>query len=102
MNIYVSNLSFHTTEEDLKNLFSKFGSVSSAKIIMDRETNRSRGFAFVEMSSEEEGKAAMSGLNQKEIEGRPLSVSLAREKENRSGGGGGRDSFPRSNNKRFS
>ena len=98
MNIYVSNLSFHTSEEDLKTLFSKFGTVTSAKIIMDRETNRSRGFAFVEMSSEEEGNAALSGLNQKEIEGRPLSVSLAREKENRSGG---RNSFSGSNKKRF-
>ncbi len=54
MNIYVSNLSFRTSEADLKDLFSKFGSVTSAKIIMDRETNRSRGFAFVEMSSDEE------------------------------------------------
>lgn len=100
MNIYVSNLSFHTSEADLKDLFSKFGAVSSVKIIMDRETNRSRGFAFVEMPSQEEGNAAMTGLNNKEIEGRPLSVSLAREKENRSGGGG-KDSFSRSNNKRF-
>ena len=99
MNIYVSNLSFHTSEEDLKDLFSKFGAVTSAKIIMDRETNRSRGFAFVEMPSEEEGNAALSGLNQKEIEGRPLSVSLAREKENRSGGS--RNSFSRSNKKNF-
>ena len=98
MNIYVSNLSFHTSEADLKDLFSKFGTVTSAKIIMDRETNRSRGFAFVEMPSEEEGNAALSGLNQKEIEGRPLSVSLSREKENRSGG---RDSFSRSNKKKF-
>lgn len=98
MNIYVSNLSFHTSEADLKNLFSKFGTVASAKIIMDRETNRSRGFAFVEMPSEEEGNAALSGLNQKEIEGRPLSVSLAREKESRSGD---RNSFSRSNKKRF-
>jgi RNA recognition motif-containing protein len=100
MNIYVSNLSFHTSETDLKNLFAKFGTVTSAKIIMDRETNRSRGFAFIEMPSEEEGNAALSGLNQKEIEGRPLSVSLAREKENRSGGSG-RDSYSRSNKKNF-
>lgn len=99
MNIYVSNLSFRTSEEDLKELFSKFGSVTSAKIIMDRETNRSRGFAFVEMPSEEEGKAALSALNDKEIEGRPLSVTVAREKENRSGS---RNSFTRPNNKRFS
>ena len=99
MNIYVSNLSFHTTEEDLKDLFSKFGAVTSAKIIMDRETNRSRGFAFVEMPSTEEGNAAISGLNQKEIQGRALSVSLAREKEARSDN---RNSFSRSGNKRFS
>jgi cold-inducible RNA-binding protein len=100
MNIYVSNLSFHTSESILKDLFSKFGTVTSVKIIMDRETNRSRGFGFVEMPSEEEGKAALSGLNNKEIEGRALSVTLAREKENRTGGGG-KDSFSRSNNKRF-
>ncbi len=98
MNIYVSNLSFHTSEADLKDLFSKFGTVTSAKIIMDRETNRSRGFAFIEMPSEEEGNKAMTGLNNKEIEGRALSVSLAKEKEDRSGG---RNSFSRSNNKRL-
>jgi RNA recognition motif-containing protein len=98
MNIYVSNLSFHTSEADLKDLFAKYGTVTSAKIIMDRETNRSRGFAFIEMPSNEEGNKAISGLNSKEIEGRSLSVSLAREKENNSNG---RDSFSRSNNKRF-
>lgn len=98
MNIYVSNLSFHTSEEDLKNLFSKYGSVTSAKIIMDRETSRSRGFAFVEMPSEEEGNAALKGLNGKDVQGRALSVSVAREKEDR---GGGRNSFSRSGNKRF-
>ncbi|MBV9963247.1 MAG: RNA-binding protein [Parafilimonas sp.] len=97
MNIYVSNLSFHTSESDLKDLFSKYGTVTSAKIIMDRETNRSRGFAFIEMSSQEEGNKAIEGLNNKEIEGRALSVSLAREKENRSGG---RNSFS-NNNKRY-
>ncbi len=83
MNIYVSNLSFHTSEEDLKNMFSKFGTVTSAKIIMDRETGQSRGFAFVEMSSEAEGKEAMAALNNKEIEGRAISVSVAREREER-------------------
>src|SRR6478609_3521629 len=99
MNIYVSNLSFHTSEEDLKNLFSKYGGVTSVKIIMDRETNRSRGFAFVEMPSEEEGNAALKGLNGKDVEGRALSVSVARDKEDR---GGGRNSFSRSGgNKRF-
>ena len=98
MNIYVSNLSFHTSEEDLKNLFLTYGTVSSARIIMDRETNRSRGFAFVEMPSEEEGSAAIKGLNGKDVQGRALSVSVAREKEDR---GGGRNSFSRSGNKRF-
>src|SRR5580658_1045549 len=89
MNIYVSNLSFHTTDEDLKTMFNKFGEVSSAKVIMDKVSGRSRGFGFVEMSSEEEGKEAMASLNNKEIEGRPISVSVAREKEARTGGGGG-------------
>jgi RNA recognition motif-containing protein len=83
MNIYVSNLSFHTTDEDLSALFGKFGQVTSAKVIMDRESGRSRGFGFVEMASEEEGKDAMLGLNNKEIEGRAISVSVAREKEGR-------------------
>jgi RNA recognition motif-containing protein len=81
MNIYVSNLSFHTTEEDLNKMFAKFGNVASAKVIMDRESGQSRGFAFVEMPSEAEGKEAMLGLNNKEIEGRSLSVSVAREKK---------------------
>jgi len=94
MNIYVSNLSFHTTEEDLVTLFSRYGKVSSANIITDRDTNRSRGFAFVEMPSDDEGQEAIKGLNNKDIEGRALNVSVAREKEdrgnksfNRSGGG---------------
>ena len=81
MNIYVSNLSFHTTVEDLKDMFSKFGEVTSAKIILDRETNRSRGFGFIEMASEEEGREAMQKLNNKEIQGRPLSVSVAKQRE---------------------
>src|ERR1700750_804684 len=98
MNIYVSNLSFHTSEADLKDLFSKYGSVASAKIIMDRESNRSRGFAFVEMPSEEEGNEALKGLNGKDIQGRALSVSVARERQERSGG---RTSFSRSGDKRF-
>jgi len=84
--MYVSNLSFHTTDEDLKELFGKFGSVSSAKVIMDKVTERSRGFGFVEMNSDQEAKEAMAGLNNKEIEGRAISVSVAREREERSGG----------------
>ena len=83
MNMYVSNLSFHTTDEDLKALFSKFGVVSSAKVITDRETGRSRGFGFVDMESDEESNNAITGLNIKEIEGRQMAVSIARDKPKR-------------------
>ena len=86
MNMYVSNLSFHTSDEDLKNLFSQFGAVSSAKVITDRETGKSRGFGFVEMDSDAEAKEAIKNLNNKEIEGRAMSVSVAREKTERPGG----------------
>ena len=80
MNMYVSNLSFHTTDEDLRKLFSEFGTVTSAKVITDRETGRSRGFGFVEMESDKDANEAIKKLNQKEIEGKALSVSVAREK----------------------
>lgn len=80
MNMYVSNLSFHTDEEALRSLFSEFGTVSSAKIIADRETGNSRGFGFVEMDVVSEAQAAMKGLNNKEIEGRAMSVTVAKEK----------------------
>jgi RNA recognition motif-containing protein len=83
MNMYVSNLSFHTSDDDLKNLFAEYGAVSSAKVITDRETGRSRGFGFVEMGSDEEAKAAIKGLNNKEVEGRAMSVSVAKEKSAR-------------------
>jgi len=80
MNLYVSNLGFHVGDEDLKNLFSAYGNVSSAKVITDRETGRSRGFGFVEMPVDEEGKKAMKGLEGKEVEGRTISVTVARPK----------------------
>lgn len=83
MNLYVSNLSFGTADEDLKTLFSQYGAVSSAKVITDRETGRSRGFGFVEMPSDDEAREAIRGLNDKELEGRPMSVSVARPKEDR-------------------
>jgi RNA recognition motif-containing protein len=83
MNMYVSNLSFSTQEEDLKRIFEEFGEVSSAKIISDRETGRSRGFGFVEMAADAEANDAMQALNNKSVDGRTMSVSVAREKEAR-------------------
>lgn len=84
--MYVSNLSFHTSEADLRRLFEQFGMVDSARIITDRETGRSRGFGFVEMPSEEQADDAIKGLNNKEIEGRQMSVSVAREKKSNNSG----------------
>ncbi|UAY51333.1 RNA recognition motif domain-containing protein [Ferruginibacter albus] len=97
MNMYVSNLSFNVDETELNNLFSAFGTVTSVKIITDRETGRSRGFGFVEMSSDAEAKKAMDDLNFKEIDGRKISVAEAREKTERSGGGSGFRSNSRGN-----
>jgi RNA recognition motif-containing protein len=91
MNIYVSNLSFNTGDAELSSLFSTYGHVSSAKVITDRETGRSRGFGFVEMASTEEGEKAISGLNNKEVEGRAMSVTIAKEKTER----GNNNSFNR-------
>lgn len=80
MNIFVSNISFHTTENHLQDMFSRFGIVKSVKIIMDKETGRSRGFGFVEMDSQAEGTQAIDALHNTEIEGRMLNVSVARER----------------------
>jgi RNA recognition motif-containing protein len=97
MNLYVSNLGFHVNEDDLMNLFSAYGNVTSAKVITDRETGRSRGFAFVEMSSEEEGRKAIQALEGKDVQGRNISVSVAKPKTDRGnsfgGGGGGRGGY---------
>lgn len=82
--MYVSNLSFHTTDEDLRKLFMQYGTVSSAKVITDRETGRSRGFGFVEMESTKEANEATKNLNNKEIEGRSISVTVAKERESKS------------------
>ena len=81
MNLYVSNLGYHTTESDLKKMFEQYGVVSTAKIITDRETGRSRGFGFVEMSSSDDAQSAIKNLNGHEMEGRQISVSVARERE---------------------
>ncbi len=96
MNIYVSNINFRTTSESLESLFAQYGEVSSANIITDRETGRSRGFGFVEMPSEEEGQKAIDALNNTDFEGKTITVNVARPREERSdrggynrGGGGG-------------
>ena len=87
--LYVGNLAFQTTTQDLEQLFAQAGSVASAQIIEDRDTGRSKGFAFVEMSTEDEAAKAIEQFNGKEVAGRALKVNEARPKENRSGGGGG-------------
>jgi len=89
--LFVGNLSFQTTSADLQEMFSQAGTVQSASVIEDRETGRSRGFAFVEMSTNDEATAAISQFNGKEISGRALKVNEAKPRENRNGGGGGRN-----------
>ncbi len=89
MSLYVGNLSFNTSNQDLSDLFAPFGTVESANIVEDRETGRSRGFGFVEMSSKSEGEEAISSLNGKEVDGRSLTVNEAKPREARAGGGGG-------------
>lgn len=89
MKLYVGNLSFDTTTQDLEALFGESGTVTSTNIIDDRETGRSRGFGFVEMSSKEEGKAAITALDGKEVGGRSLKVNEAKPRENSGGGGRG-------------
>jgi len=88
MKLYVGNLNFRTTENTLRELFEQFGGVAEAAIINDRETGRPRGFAFVTMDNDDDGRAAIEELNGKEFEGRPLTVNEARPRENRGGGGG--------------
>ena len=96
MNIYVSNINFKTKSESLQELFEQYGEVSSANIITDRETGRSRGFGFVEMPNDAEGQAAIDALNDTDFEGMTIRVNVARPKTERndrggfnSGGGGG-------------
>lgn len=90
--LYFGGLSYNTTDDTLQAAVAPFGTVASAKVIMDRETGRSRGFGFVEMSTDEEAQAVVSGLDGKEVDGRMVRVSEARPQEN-GGGGGGRGGF---------
>ncbi len=87
--LYCGNLNFKVTSSDLEQLFTQYGKVDSAQVITDRESGRSKGFGFVEMSSEEEATAAINGLNEQEHEGRNLTVNEARPRQERSRGGGG-------------
>lgn len=89
MNLFVGNLSFETTESDLREAFEAYGTVNSAAVITDRDTGRSRGFGFVEMPTEGEARAAIEGLNDKDLQGRALRVNEARPRGSGGGGGGG-------------
>ena len=86
--LYVGGLPYSTTEQQLSELFSQQGSVTSAKVITDKFTGQSRGFGFVEMSTDEEAKKAISALNGTQMDGRPLTVNEAKPQEKRTGGGG--------------
>lgn len=93
-NIYVGNLPFSTTEDEVRDLFAAYGTVTSVTLIVDRETGRLRGFGFVEMEDDQEAGSAIEALNGSELQGRALTVNVARPREDRRGGGnrgGGRD-----------
>ena len=95
MKLYVGNLSFQTSSEDLQQLFAQAGTVESASVVEDRDTGRSRGFGFVEMASKEDGEKAIQQFNGTDLNGRNLTVNEARPREDRGnrGGGGGRGGF---------
>jgi cold-inducible RNA-binding protein len=90
MKLYVGNLSYDITNESLEELFAPFGSVRSAQVIQDRDTGRSKGFGFVEMADDNAARTAISGLNEKDFGGRPLTVNEAKPREDRGGSGGRR------------
>jgi cold-inducible RNA-binding protein len=87
--LFVGNLSFSTTENDLQDAFAAYGTVTEANLMMDRATGRARGFGFVTMSTPEEAQKAIEGMNGKSVDGRALTVNLAKPREERAGGGGG-------------
>ena len=87
--LYVGSLAYSITDDKLKEIFAEVGTVTSAQVILDRDTNQSKGFGFVEMSTEDEAKEAIKTLNGKEVDGRALMVNEARPNEDRSSGGGG-------------
>jgi RNA recognition motif-containing protein len=91
--LYVGNLSYATTDDTLRALFSPFGTVESAQVVMDRESGRSKGFGFVEMAASQEADAAIKALNGKDHDGRPLTVNEARPRTDSGGGGGGRGGY---------
>ncbi|MDR2808378.1 MAG: RNA-binding protein [Spirochaetaceae bacterium] len=91
--LYIGNLSYNTTEDGLRNLFGQFGSVVSTKIIIDRETGNSKGFGFIEMGTDEEANAAITGTNGREFDGRQLRVNEAMDKPRRDRGYGGGNSW---------
>ena len=102
MNIYVSNLSFNVQDEDLKSYFADYGEVSSAKVINDKESGRSRGFGFVEMTDDAAAQKAIAELDGATVDGRAIKVSVAKPREERSGGGNNnRRSFSNSSNSRW-
>jgi RNA recognition motif-containing protein len=91
--LFVGNLSFNTTENDLQDAFAAHGTVTETNLMMDRMTNRPRGFAFVTMSSPEEAQKAIAAMNGKDMDGRALTVNVAKPREERTGGGGGRREY---------
>ena len=99
--LYVGSLPYSVNDDKLKELFAEMGTVTSAQVIMDRDTNQSKGFGFVEMSSDEEAQKAIKELNGKEIDGRTIMVNEARPKEDRSGGGGGGGGYNRGGPNRY-
>ena len=99
MNLYISNLSYNISDADLRQLFADYGEITSAKVIMDRETGKSRGFAFVEMTSDEEGQKAIDELNGVEYDQKVISVSVARPRAEKPSYGGSHGGY--SNSRRY-